>query len=129
MRDFGEFKSKGIAWCRFEDPFATNHLLASKLKFGNLQATVQLWGVGEAQEVQSKPAAATSSKEKMQRALALTQKKPTSPVTSSSNSDESSHSSGEVEEEAEKTDIIQLTAKLIVGNRVVELDSKEKCSH
>lgn len=104
-------------------------MLASNLKFGNQTSPVQLWGLGEEKEpVASKPAAVTSSKEKMQRALALTQKKPSMPDSSSSDTDQSSDASAEEEQEMEQIDPKLLSTKMIVGNRVVELDGKEKCT-
>lgn len=123
-RDFGEFKSKGIVWCRFEDPFATSHLLASKLKFGNTIASVQLWGSGETETPSQTP-------NRLLQSLALTR-----PVQIVQEEDHSESSSAEDSQDDEEDNLVTADQsipapsifKVIVGSRAVEIDAREKCS-
>lgn len=125
-RDFGEFKSKGIVWCRFDDPFATSHLLASKLKIGNAIVSVQLWGVGEA-EVQSK------SGNRLLQSLAMGKPTGLSTSTGQAANRQSTEEENDEEDDSEDDQLqpsaagIQTTFKVIVGNRAVEIDVREKC--
>lgn len=128
VRDFGEFKSKGIAWCRFEDPFATSHILASNIKFGNQQATIVLWGTGE-------NSGQEALKSLVNRTLVEKDQYATKKAMSSSDSSQASSESeenSEAESEEQKSREAEIepevaSVKIIVGSRVVEIDSKEKC--
>ena len=125
-RDFGEFKSKGIVWCRFDDPFATSHLLASKFRIGNAMVSVQLWGASEA-EVQAKSGNRLLQSLAMGRPTGLSTQ--TIQVKNRESTEEEIDEENEVEEDRLQTSaaIIQTTFKVIVGNRAVEIDIREKC--
>ena len=124
-RDFGEFKSKGIVWCRFDDPFATNHLLASKLKFGSTVASVQLWKDTESE-------APAPSGNRLLQSLAFTKPVAHPKLVARDISDKSAADDDEEADEdrmatAIGVALVARSFKLIVGSRAVEIDAREKC--
>lgn len=116
-------------WCRFEDAFATHHILASKLKIGNAVVNVELWGGGDPagllnnrllQSIAMSKDIKTRASEQAEKAKLA---KPSVEI-------EAEKESEEVEEETiqEDNSLNPTSYKIIVGSKAVEIDAKEKCT-